>query len=1203
MSPTYDGPGAGSGAHGAGNAIAAERCGPNTTGAGRVQVGAVLGTPVAARTVLRADNRNRNGARAARQFGMTAPLDSLTVLTTKGPLATKTIRFRPAGPPEVENYGRAARFSFAVRPFCSFGEFANILKSLEQKPRSFIVRGEPIDGINRQDAPRRLHPEYNPDGSIKIPATLQAAPRRWLGLDFDSIPGPPHIDPLFDPDWVVEYVISLLPVEFHGASFFWAFTSGHGIKPGIRLRIFCLLDRPLEDWVLKIWLKNAPVDAAIFAPTQPIYTAFPLFIGGSDPVPYRSGVWQGDCDFVTAPIIERPAPHLVGWSGGGATGGTGYEYYKGRIDDAADGFNAPIKRAIAAFVAEHGDGADFDWLRTDLAAAIRRANPGAREARYIEQKIRDIDALIAWVLNQEVATEVAAEICDPTYPKPLGSIEDGRRFLDRAIRDIADQIRAWLDRLDDPPKNAEVPTPPVFAIRADAGVGKTRLFCRLVVAPLVDVGYPIVIAVPLHDLGDAIVKRELRTLDIDARVYRGREADDPDNPGKEMCLALDRATAVQSAMGDVARHACRRNADHICPAYEFCGYQKQRNATPQVWLVPHQLLAHPRPKFIPAPALLGIDESFCGALVHTADKPRDNPTKNALRLNDLLEPEHFGRLDKTDAATLRDTSIKTHKAICAAPDGWLSREALVTRGLTAEMMQRAKAIEWKRKIDIEDILPDTPAAGVKAICAEAAGINRAVAHFARLWEMLARTINENYARSPWIEFEKQARAENGETTPAVWLSWRDDIRESWRAPTITMDATTPVEIVRQFFPQLGEPIQVAVAMPHTRVRQITDRPVAKAMLVETEKAGDRRNASRRHNIERLRRLIDVCAGEIGERKMLVVSQQTVENALKQGNLPVNVALTHFNAVAGLNSWEDAWRVVVIGRPEPSPRDVERIARVLFGADIAEIPPDEKGEVRYPRVARGVRMRDGTGRKVEGNGHPDPRAEAVRWAICEGNIVQAAARGRGVNRGPDNPLLIDIITSVCVSIEVDELTTWPAIQPGRGEVMAARGLVPESAADMAALYPDLYRNREVAKKARGEEEELGKTVYKNIIIDEFPQFWAQATYRRAGSRGPAGQALVDLRQFPVDEIRSRLEAALGPLSEFAVEPPDGYVAPVAAEPVVPSGGAANDNPAVPPTAVAARPANQKMRRVRQTRRVRRVRVSKPAGWVPEWDVPF
>lgn len=41
--------------------------------------------------------------------------------------------------------------------------------------------------------------------------------------------------------------------------------------------------------------------------------------------------------------------------------------------------------------------------------------------------------------------------------------------------------------------------------------------------------------------------------------------------------------------------------------------------------------------------------------------------------------------------------------------------------------------------------------------------------------------------------------------------------------------------------------------------------------------------------------------------------------------------------------------------------------------------------------------------AEADRHPDPLAEAIRWQICKGALVQIIGRGRGVNRTADNPL--------------------------------------------------------------------------------------------------------------------------------------------------------------------------------------------------------
>jgi len=351
------------------------------------------------------------------------------------------------------------------------------------------------------------------------------------------------------------------------------------------------------------------------------------------------------------------------------------------------------------------------------------------------------------------------------------------------------------------------------------------------------------------------------------------------------------------------------------------------------------------------------------------------------------------------------------------------------------------------------------------------------------------------------------------------MIWRDDIHESWGAATAIMDATLSAPIVRQFFPKMTAPLAVAAPMPYTRVRQITDRPMTADMLIPTRDASERTNATRRANVERLRRFVEVRADDVRPGKALVVCQLGLEKALTAGNLPGTVDIQHFNNITGENSWADVAAIIVIGRTEPSPRTVEQTARALFGADIIEIDPDEKGAVRYPATTRGIRMRDGRGVAVQGPAHPDERAEAVRWAICEAGLVQAIGRGRGVNRSAADPLQIDILTNVVLPIEVDEVTTWNRIQPGLAQIMRARGAVPLSYADIATAYPDLFVTARAAQMTLIRENPSQTPIEKYLIgvCDGFRTI----DYRRAGSRGPGGRLLYAARIDPLAWLADRL----------------------------------------------------------------------------------
>ena len=596
------------------------------------------------------------------------------------------------------------------------------------------------------------------------------------------------------------------------------------------------------------------------------------------------------------------------------------------------------------------------------------------------------------------------------------------------------------------------PVAPVLALSVEVGLGKTRAWRERVALVLARSTHTGILAVPRLRLGDEIV-RDLAEVGITARVYRGREANDPEQPGEKMCRELERAMLITDALGAVTPRACKYK-DKVCDFYHVCGYQRQRQQRPDIWIVPHQLLFRKRPSFISEPDSVVIDEAFWGAALHGVERPYRLLLSAISQHREIYISGRVGQVpDSSATADLMAVSTRVHRALEIEGAGRIRRAALTAAGVTEADLKEADRLEWRRKIEVE-VWPGMPLPQVRAICDKIMAHNQLVGRSARFWDLLQRTLVAPDERSPWLELrDGEPMPGGGGTAPAVLMVWRDDIHPSWTAPTVVMDATMPIEIVRQFFPAIDIPRHVAAPMPHSYVRQITDRPMTAEMLIPTEGANARTNATRRANVERVRQLLSVRADDVLPGTVLVITQLGLETELVAGGLPANVTVRHFNDIGGENAWKDVALVVVIGRTEPAPSAVERTTRALFGAEVQEIPVDHNRAIRYPRTTRGIRMRTGRGVAVEGPCHPDPRAEAVRWAICEAQLVQAIGRGRGVNRTDANPLQIDILTNVVLPIEVDEVTTWARIQPGTARVMRAAGAVPLSYTDMATAYPD------------------------------------------------------------------------------------------------------------------------------------------------------
>ena len=110
---------------------------------------------------------------------MPGAVDYLVALTTKGPLATKRFTAVPGGPPKEEGYSKAKHFSLEEIPVSGFDEMAAALTSMVNKPRTFMVRGQPIEGIDRNNMLRRVRARGDE------PATLAAKARQWVAVEFE----------------------------------------------------------------------------------------------------------------------------------------------------------------------------------------------------------------------------------------------------------------------------------------------------------------------------------------------------------------------------------------------------------------------------------------------------------------------------------------------------------------------------------------------------------------------------------------------------------------------------------------------------------------------------------------------------------------------------------------------------------------------------------------------------------------------------------------------------------------------------------------------------------------------------------------------------------------------------------------------------------------------------------------------------------
>jgi hypothetical protein len=271
----------------------------------------------------------------------------------------------------ITAYDKVRTFDICERPINDLTALGGWLRWLLDRPDCCVVRGAILD-LARTECVRRL---LYPDPKTGDLATLRDVARRWLALDFDSLPRPEcvHTD---DLQACAAAAIERLPQEFRSASCIVQATASHGIKPGLRLRLWHWLDRPTTGTELKTWLRVAPIDMSLFGGAQPIYTAAPIFLDCRDHLPARLAWLPGEA------TVRVPSPELLA--------------------------PLPRKSRPALPVTNQGEARDYTHAAlVMLAQKISSATEGERHRALIAACCKLAPLLQAGTLDESTVREVA----------------------------------------------------------------------------------------------------------------------------------------------------------------------------------------------------------------------------------------------------------------------------------------------------------------------------------------------------------------------------------------------------------------------------------------------------------------------------------------------------------------------------------------------------------------------------------------------------------------------------------------------------------------------------------------------------------------------------------------------------------------------------------------------------------------------------
>jgi hypothetical protein len=238
------------------------------------------------------------------------PAFQFSVLTCLGRLLATKI-FNAEGH-EILPDKRPANFRYKSCELDTLEECVHAFKWLAGQPQRFIIRGSLRSDLD----PLKPHPRWWAASRLN-PPTITCGARCWIGIDVDDTPVPHGLgkgDKLAEAGYYVRDQV--LGAPFCGVRCVVAATASTGRKgPEVaRLRLFFALTEALNNDVICTWLDHLhdqipAVDPSIGRAGQPIFTARPIFRGGTDPVPEwgRVRLLDGSEDAVVPPTLNAAA--------------------------------------------------------------------------------------------------------------------------------------------------------------------------------------------------------------------------------------------------------------------------------------------------------------------------------------------------------------------------------------------------------------------------------------------------------------------------------------------------------------------------------------------------------------------------------------------------------------------------------------------------------------------------------------------------------------------------------------------------------------------------------------------------------------------------------------------------------------------------------------------------------------------------------
>lgn len=540
---------------------------------------------------------------------------------------------------------------------------------------------------------------------------------------------------------------------------------------------------------------------------------------------------------------------------------------------------------------------------------------------------------------------------------------------------------------------------PIILIKATAGIGKTRTICQEIASGKNLPGgqqATIWFVVPNHRMAGQLVDtfRKIPAFPMKRLlVLQGR--DQPDMCRRSALIA--RTSGLEMAIQD---SFCAQGGKR-CPYFHGCRYQEMRRearaAKGRIIVMPHASLVQ-RPD-LPDPDLVVIDEAIWSVAVTKSDfslETFDRVVTAVTNAGDLKE-----RTRRRAARQLLDI-----RSALIDPQGRML-EVLRERKLeTSTKLRRLAAAVAGDEASFGAISPDLSDSDIDRLLRDRlAPMRRGVATAIR---QLAAEIEREREMPIGVTFEPDeiiqlVGRKCSERQARIRVFGRRQFQIPTGAPILLLDASSDPVIDRALWGRSIEYVHVR-ARRNLVASQSTSRSGSRRSLVHTGSQSPDTAADITWLQKRVAGLVPPGDGN----GVAVFGSLPVIEALKP-LLPEKAMTGHFNALRGINDYEECHTAIIVGREQPGCRDLEDLARSLFFEDDEPIRTVTELEERKVRLA-------GCNVEITSESHPDPRVQAVLAQIREREIEQAMDRLRFIN-DDTTPKTVILISRIVIDAEI------------------------------------------------------------------------------------------------------------------------------------------------------------------------------------------